>query len=219
MRKIKALLFDLDGVLVDTAKYHYKAWRSLANGLGFDFTEKDNERLKGVSRIRSLEILLEIGNYEATEYEKLEFAAQKNKQYVEFISKIDTSEILPGVTEFLESAKAAGLKLALGSNSKNAPLILDRTGLEHYFDAVIDGNKLVKAKPNPEVFLKGAAGVEADPEECVVFEDAAAGIEAAKNAGMKAIGIGDPDVLSEADTAVPGFDGLTLDELLNKVCS
>jgi len=219
MSKIEALIFDLDGVLVNTAKYHYKAWRALANSLGFDFTEKDNERIKGFSRIRSLEMLLEMGRYEATEEQKLEFTARKNKQYVEFISKIDESEILPGVIQFLESSKSAGLKMALGSGSKNAPLILEKTGLEHFFDAVIDGNKIVKAKPDPEVFLKGAAALSIDPKNCVVFEDAAAGIKAAKHAQMKTIGIGSPDFLGDADVVVPGFDGLTLDELLIGVSS
>jgi len=217
MNKIKALIFDLDGVIVDTAKHHYKAWKALANNLGFDFTENDNERLKGVSRVRSLEILLEIGNYKATEEQKLEFADRKNKQYVGFISEMNADEILSGVIPFLESAKADGMKIVLGSASKNAPLILEKIGLMKLFDAVIDGNKVSKAKPDPEVFLKGAAAVNADPSECVVFEDAEAGIEAAKNAGMKTVGIGNPEILGDADIVIPGFAGITVNGLLKKI--
>jgi beta-phosphoglucomutase len=215
MRNIKAFIFDLDGVIVDTAKYHYLAWKDLANSLGFDFTEHDNERLKGVSRVRSLEILLEIGGKVFDERLKTELATQKNKQYVGLISKMTPDEILPGVTEFLKSTKDAGIKIALGSASKNAPLILEKIGLGHFFDAVIDGNQVSKAKPDPEVFLKGASAVGVQNSQCVVFEDAVAGIEAAKNAGMTAIGVGDPVVLKSADAVIQGFDGLSVNKLLN----
>ena len=163
MNKIKAFIFDLDGVIVDTAKYHYLAWKDLANSLGFDFTENDNERLKGVSRVRSLEILLEIGGKEFDEQTKVELAARKNNQYVGLISKMTPREILPGATNFLQSAKEAGIKIVLGSASKNAPLILEKIELDHFFDAVIDGNKVSRAKPDPEVFLKGAEAVKTNP--------------------------------------------------------
>ncbi len=217
MRNIKAFIFDLDGVIVDTAKYHYLAWKDLANSLGFDFTVEDNERLKGVSRVRSLEILLEIGKKDFDEQTKIEFATRKNNQYVGLISKMTPDEILPGVTDFLQSTKDAGIKIVLGSASKNAPLILEKIGLEHYFDAVIDGNKVNKAKPDPEVFLKGAMAVKVHSSQCVVFEDAVAGIEAAKNAGMIAIGVGDPQTLKSADAVISGFYGLTVNELLKLV--
>jgi beta-phosphoglucomutase len=217
MNNIKAFIFDLDGVIVDTAKYHYLAWKALANSLGFDFKEEDNERLKGVSRVRSLEILLEIGGKDFDEQTKEELATRKNNQYVGLISKMTSQEILPGVTHFLQSAKDAGIKIVLGSASKNAPLILERIELEDFFDAVIDGNKVSRAKPDPEVFLKGAEAVNVNRNECIVFEDALAGIEAAKNAEMIAIGVGDPKILFCADAVIRGFDGLTVNKLLEMV--
>ena len=217
MNKIKAFIFDLDGVIVDTAKYHYQAWKDLANSLGFDFTENDNERLKGVSRVRSLEILLEIGEKEFDEQTKVELATRKNNQYVGLISKMTPREILPGVTNFLQSAKDAGIKIVLGSASKNAPLILEKIELDHFFDAVIDGNKVSRAKPDPEVFLKGAIAINTNPSECIVFEDALAGIEAAKNAEMIAIGVGDPKILAGADAVIQGFNGLTINKLLTMI--
>lgn len=179
---IKAALFDLDGVIVDTAKYHYLAWKRLASELGFVFTEKDNERLKGVSRMRSLEILLEVGGLlgKFSEEEMAEMAARKNEWYVSYISKMDESEILDGTVECLKGFRALGVKTALGSASKNAMLILGNLKLTPYFDAIIDGTKVSKAKPDPEVFLLGAKEVGVDPKDCVVFEDAQAGIEAAK---------------------------------------
>jgi beta-phosphoglucomutase len=206
MNKIKACLFDLDGVVVDTAKYHYLAWSRLAKSLGFDFTEKDNERLKGVSRMRSLEILLSIGKKNPSEEEKLKMAKDKNNWYVEYISKLDESEILPGVKDFLIELRQNGIKIALGSASKNSMMILNNLNLTSYFDAIVDGNKVSKAKPDPEVFLLGASELKVQPSECVVFEDAQAGIDAAKAANMKVIGIGQDDVLLNADKI---FEGLS----------
>ena len=199
MNKIKACLFDLDGVVVDTAKYHYLAWKRLANSLGFDFTEKDNERLKGVSRIQSLEILLSIGKVNPSHSEKLKMAQEKNEWYVEYISKLDESEILPGVKNFLIELRQNGIKIALGSASKNSMLILNNLNLTSYFDAIVDGNAVSKAKPDPEVFLLGAKELQVQPSECVVFEDAQAGIDAAKAANMRVIGIGQKDDLLNAD--------------------
>jgi beta-phosphoglucomutase len=189
-KKFKAAIFDLDGVIVDTAKYHYLAWKKLAAGLGFEFTEKQNERLKGVSRIRSLEILLEVGGITVGEEEKLAMAAKKNEWYVEYIKKMDQSEILPGAKECLTHLRENGVKVALGSASKNATLILHNLKVIDLFDVVIDGNKVSKTKPDPEVFLLGAKELGVCPGECVVFEDAEAGIEAAKAASMYAVGIG-----------------------------
>lgn len=214
---IKACLFDLDGVIVDTAKYHYLAWKRLANDMGFDFTEEDNERLKGVSRMRSLEILLEIGGVEKSYSEMEELATKKNEWYVEDIKKLKPEEILPGVSKFLTELKEQGIKIALGSASKNAPLILDGLNLTNYFDAIIDGTKVSQAKPDPEVFLKGAEALGLKADECIVFEDAQAGIEAAKNGGMLCVAIGSPENLSGYDYIMPGFEGITYNELIKKL--
>jgi beta-phosphoglucomutase len=190
---------------VDTAKYHYQAWKRLANQYGFDFTEADNERLKGVSRTKSLEILLEIGNLNVGDAVQQTMAAQKNEWYVEYIQNMDASEILPGAAEYLQRLHIRGVKTALGSASKNAPLILERLGIKSLFDVVIDGNKVVQAKPNPEVFLRAACELEIPPASCIVFEDAEAGIEAAHRAGMGAVGIGKPITLKEADMVMAGL--------------
>jgi len=213
MVQIKACLFDLDGVIVDTAKYHYIAWKELANELGFDFTEEDNERLKGVSRMRSLDILLEIGNKTLTEEEKLQYAEKKNTNYVSYIQKMQEDEILPGVKKFLTDLRNNGIKIALGSASKNAPLILNQIGLTSYFDEIVDGNSVANAKPDPEVFTKGASLLGVEPKDCVVFEDAVAGIEAAIAGGMYSIGVGDAETLSEANFVIKGFEEMTIDRL------
>ena len=212
-KKFHAALFDLDGVLVDTAKYHYLAWKNLAHELGFDFSEKDNERLKGVSRVRSLEILLEIGGLTFDESTQAQLAAQKNKEYVGYIQNIDETELLPGARECLLQLRARKVKIALGSASKNALLILNNLKIPDLFDAMIDGNKALRAKPDPQVFLLGAQELRVDPGDCVVFEDAEAGIEAAKAAGMYAVGIGQPDFLSAADVVVPGLHAFDVDSL------
>ncbi|MCU4165794.1 beta-phosphoglucomutase [Carboxylicivirga caseinilyticus] len=215
MGKIKACLFDLDGVIVDTAKYHYIAWRELAKELGFDFTEEDNERLKGVSRMTSLEILLEIGGVTLSEEEKIRFADKKNENYRTFILKMQPDEILPGAKSFLEELKTKGIKIALGSASKNAMTILDRLELTYLFEAIIDGTKVSQAKPDPEVFLKGAEELNVKPEECVVFEDAEAGVEAAKAGKMKCVGIGSTDVLGKADIVIDGLHQMDYNKLLS----
>ncbi|GAB3926174.1 beta-phosphoglucomutase [Mucilaginibacter myungsuensis] len=213
MSKIKACIFDLDGVIVDTAVYHYQAWKRLANQLGFDFTEHDNEQLKGVSRVRSLEIILAIGGVTKAEAEREELATLKNTWYVDMIGKMTPDEILPGAKEFLIACRDAGLKTALGSASKNSMMILDKVGITDLFDAIVDGNKVSAAKPDPEVFIKGAAELGVEPSECVVFEDAIAGVEAGKNGGMKVVGIGQPEVLTKADIVLTGLDKMTLDLL------
>ncbi|MBI9049685.1 MAG: beta-phosphoglucomutase [Anaerolineaceae bacterium] len=205
IREMQAAIFDLDGVIVDTAKYHYLAWKRLAYALGFDFTERDNERLKGVSRQHSLEILLEIGQQSLNEEEKQTYAAMKNDWYVEYIQQLHTNEILPGVTDYIEKIRNRGVKTAIGSASKNTPLILERLGIRKMFDSVVDGNKVSKAKPDPEVFLRAAAEIKVIPQACVVFEDAEAGIEAALRAGMGAVGIGRPASLIEADAVIEGI--------------
>jgi|EP01037_Dinobryon_pediforme_P004996 beta-phosphoglucomutase len=213
MSIIKACLFDLDGVIVDTAVYHYKAWKRLADELGINFTEEDNERLKGVSRVRSLEIILEIGGVTKTPEEQQELATRKNEWYVEMINKMTPAEILPGAKEFLEACRGAGIKTALGSASKNSQTILEKINLSSLFDAIVDGNHVSKAKPDPEVFLKGAEALSVKPEECVVFEDAIAGVQAAINGGMKVVGIGSPAILSAANLVVSGLDKMSLEKL------
>jgi len=213
MSTIKACIFDLDGVIVDTAVYHYKAWKRLANELGFDLTEQQNEKLKGVSRVRSLELILQWGGVTKTAAEQEELAARKNEWYVEMINRMTPDEILPGARGFLIACREAGLKTALGSASKNSSTILDKVGIAALFDAVIDGNKVSKPKPDPEVFLKGAEELEMPPANCVVFEDAIAGVEAAKNGGMKAVGVGSPDVLYEADLVISGLSEMSLEKL------
>jgi beta-phosphoglucomutase len=213
MSTIKACIFDLDGVIVDTAVYHYKAWKRLANELGFDLTEQQNEKLKGVSRVRSLQLILQWGGITKTPAEQEELAARKNEWYVEMINRMTPDEILPGAKEFLIACRQGGLKTALGSASKNSGTILDKVGIAHLFDAVIDGNKVSKPKPDPEVFLKGAEELGTLPANCVVFEDAIAGVEAAKNGGMKAVGVGSPDVLYEADLVVSGLNEMSLEKL------
>jgi beta-phosphoglucomutase len=213
--KIKACLFDLDGVIVDTAKYHFIAWKEMASELGFDFSEDDNELLKGVSRMRSLEILLDIGKITKTDEEKLILAERKNERYLEYVYQMTEDEILPGVTRFLNDLRNNGMLIALGSASKNAPLILDRIHLKEQFDAIVDGNAVSKAKPDPEVFLRCAELLKVEPWECLVFEDAQAGIEAALNGRMHVIGVGSTDNLSKADHYIPGFKKLDY-ELLSK---
>jgi len=195
----QAAIFDLDGVIVDTAKYHYLAWKRLAGELGFEFTEEQNERLKGVSRIRSLEILLEIGGLTLDQDQMAALASKKNNWYLEYIDQLDESEILPGAKEYLLQVKKAGIKIALASASKNARQILSRLNIGDLFDAIVDGNIVSEAKPDPEVFLCAARELGVDPNECIVFEDAEAGLKAAKRAGMRAIGIGREDSLKSAD--------------------
>lgn len=205
---MKAGLFDLDGVIVDTAKFHYLAWRELANGLGFDISEAQNEQLKGISRMESLDVILKLGGATLPAEEKLRLATIKNDRYVEMIKQIDASEILRGAKEYLLELRSRGVKVALGSASKNATIILQNLGIIDLFDAIIDGNKVSKSKPDPEVFLLGAKELGVAPSACVVYEDAAAGVEAAKAGGMYAVGIGDAANLPGADMVVPGLYSL-----------
>ncbi|WP_080055590.1 beta-phosphoglucomutase [Spirosoma aerolatum] len=213
---IKAFLFDLDGVIVDTAIYHYQAWKRLANELGFDISEAFNESLKGVSRMESLDLILVHGGLTLPDEKKAELAAQKNAWYLELVSRMTPEDILPGVASFFAQVRKAGLKTALGSVSKNAGMILDRIGMTEAFDVVIDGNKISKGKPDPEVFTKGAAELGFSPEECVVFEDAVAGVEAGKRGGMVVVGLGSPEILTQADLVVPSLEALTVEEVLTK---
>ena len=216
MNKI-AFIFDLDGVIVDTAKYHYAAWKNLANTLGFDFTEAQNEQLKGVSRVKSLEIILKIGKIDLPEDEKQSLLVKKNLEYLDYVKRMTSDEILPGVLELLNFLEAHHIKFALGSASKNAPMILEKVGLIDRFTAIVDGNDVTKAKPDPEVFLIGAQKLNMSPENCVVFEDAIAGIQAANAANMISIGIGDKKVLEESDYVFKDISLITTDFLENLI--
>lgn len=212
-------IFDLDGVIVDTAKYHYLAWKNLANELGFEFTEQQNELFKGVSRKRCLEILLDIGKIEATQDQFNTWMIEKNEDYLKYIEKMDETEILPDVPRVLEFLKERQIPISLGSASKNAKPILEKVGLLHYFDFIVDGNNVTKAKPDPEVFLIAAEKLGVHSENCVVFEDARAGIQAANAAKMISIGIGDSNVLSEANHNFKNFtemDSEFLQRLINR---
>ncbi|MAL60012.1 MAG: beta-phosphoglucomutase [Flavobacteriaceae bacterium] len=201
----KGFIFDLDGVIVDTAKYHYFAWKKLAESIGISFTEKDNEHLKGVSRIRSLEKILDWGNLALSNAKFQELITAKNDDYLSFVNKMTRDEILPDVPRVLSFLKEQQQPMALGSASKNARSILTKVDLINQFDAIIDGTNVSKAKPNPEVFLKAADALKMKPTGCIVFEDALAGIEAANTAGMISIGIGDKSVLSDAQYVFKDF--------------
>lgn len=201
----KGFIFDLDGVIVDTAKYHYLAWKKLANSIGVDFSEEKNEQLKGVSRARSLEKILEWGNTSLSEEAFANLMAQKNEDYLDHVSKMDDSEILPDVTKVLDFLIENDQAIALGSASKNATSILEKVHLIDKFHAIVDGNDVSKAKPDPEVFLIGSKLLNIKPEDCIVFEDSVAGVQAANAANMISIGIGEDDVLHEADYIFKDF--------------
>jgi beta-phosphoglucomutase len=209
-----ACIFDLDGVLVDTAVYHYQAWKQLANSMGFDFTHEQNEQLKGVSRVRSLEKILAWGGVEKTEEERAELAALKNSWYVEMIGKMTTDELLPGTLKLLQDLKAAGIKMALGSASKNSALILTRTGLANFFDAIVDGNAVTASKPDPEVFVKAAELLGAAAQDCIVFEDALAGVEAGNAAGMLVVGVGSTENLPGSKIVIKDLSEITIADLM-----
>ena len=205
MTNKKAFIFDLDGVIVDTAKYHFLAWQKLAQELGIEFTPEHNEELKGVSRVRSLDIILQLGNVQARQEEKDRWLIEKNELYLSYLVNMDQSEILPGVVKVLDFLKTNNQHIALGSASKNARPILEKTGIIHYFDAIVDGNDVSNAKPDPEVFLRACQLVFVAPENSIVFEDSVAGIQAANSARMKSIGIGDKEILHEAEFIFPDF--------------
>ena len=194
----KAFIFDLDGVIVDTAKYHFLAWQKIASELGIEFTPEHNEQLKGVSRVRSLDIILELGKIEATQEEKNRWLVQKNEDYLSYLVNMNFSEILPGVIPILQFLKEHEQGIALGSASKNARPILEKTGIISYFDAIVDGNDVTNAKPDPEVFVQAASLLNISNENAIVFEDSVAGIQAANIAKMTSVGIGEATILHEA---------------------
>lgn len=205
MTNKKAFIFDLDGVIVDTAKYHFLAWQKLAQELGIEFTPEHNEDLKGVSRVRSLEIILSLGNIQATQEEKDKWLFDKNELYLSYLINMDQSELLPGILDVLKFLKQNNQYIALGSASKNARPILEKTEIMHYFDAIVDGNDVTNAKPDPEVFLRACQLLFVSPEDSIVFEDSVAGVQAANSARMKSIGIGDKEILHEAEFIFADF--------------
>lgn len=216
----KAFIFDLDGVIVDTAKYHFLAWQKIAADLGIEFTPEHNEELKGVSRVRSLEIILKLGNIQASEENRNKWLKQKNEDYLSYIEHMDESELLPGVINILEFIKEKKQLIALGSASKNARLILDKVKIIHLFDAIVDGNDVTNAKPDPEVFTRGARLLNVSNENSMVFEDAVAGIQAANIANMTSIGIGDEKILHEAKYNFKDFtfmDTSFIEAFINKI--
>lgn len=217
--KKKCFIFDLDGVIVDTAKYHYQAWRSLANELGIDFTMEQNEQLKGVSRVHSLKKILKWGGRTLDPVEFQNKMDQKNANYIEYISGMNTSELLPDVDRVLKYLTNKDQYITLGSASKNARPILDKVKITGLFDAIVDGNDVTEAKPNPEVFLKAAQQTKSNAKDCIVFEDSVAGIQAANIAGMISVGIGDPRILYEAQYNFQNFTVMSndfLEQLINK---
>ncbi len=207
---IDAIIFDLDGVIVDTAKYHFRAWQRLAAHLDIHFTPEDNERMKGISRSDSLDKLLALGGKSYSERDKQKFCLIKNTWYLELTQNINPSGILPGIVAFLDHLESEGIKLALGSASKNARKILDAVKLTHRFDVIVDGNDVSKSKPDPEVFLKGAQALGIAPQHIIVVEDSAKGIDAAISGGFLTVGLGSEDHLSHADIVLPSLEHITL---------
>ncbi|MBN8575771.1 MAG: beta-phosphoglucomutase [Cytophagales bacterium] len=213
---IEGVIFDLDGVIVDTAHYHYIAWKRLASEFGVTLTTQQNELLKGVSRMRSLEIILELGKIHLPEAEKVALAKKKNKWFVEYIEAIRPEEIFAGVPEMLANYRSQNLKIALASSSKNAPRVIELLGIAHLFDALVDGTMITHTKPDPEIFLLAAKLLNVSPDRCLVFEDAEAGVEAALAAGMKCVGVGSAEQLGKANYIVKQTADFDL-AILNKI--
>ncbi|WP_215398991.1 beta-phosphoglucomutase [Rheinheimera oceanensis] len=210
----QAVIFDLDGVLTDTAIYHFYAWKALAGELGITFTEHDNEQLKGVDRLGSLRWILQKGGLTLSGAEEARLMQQKNAHYLELIDHITPDNLYPGVQPLFAELKHSGIKIGLASASKNAAFVVERLGIAAQFDYIADANQVTNSKPDPEVFLLAASGLGVAPQHCIGVEDALAGIEAINRAGMKAIGIGDARVLSGALKVYPDVAAITLTNLL-----
>ncbi len=207
----KGFIFDLDGVIVDTAHFHYLAWKKTAAELGFELTVELNEKLKGVSRIDSLQKILDWAEVSISQKEFDRHTKEKNEEYLSYVNEMTTNDILPGVHRFITMVKDKGYPIALGSASKNAPTILSKVGLLDLFDTIVDGNSVKKAKPDPEVFLIAAHNLNVPPQNCIVFEDSQAGIKAANIAGMTSIGLGESANLIEADEVFDNFSEIKLE--------
>lgn len=217
--QLEGLIFDLDGVIVDTAHFHFLAWQRLGTDLGVTLTQNENESLKGLSRKDSLQVILDLGGIEMEESEKERQAARKNDWYKEYITSLSADDILPGVMDFIHACRKSGLKLGIGSSSKNAKTILQYIGLSDFFDAVADGTDIQNGKPDPEIFLTAASRLGIEASRCIVLEDAESGVEAAHRAGMKCIGYGTPEKLQKADLLLDSFEGFgpqNVHELFNK---
>ncbi|HYK72702.1 MAG TPA: beta-phosphoglucomutase [Pseudoneobacillus sp.] len=215
-KPLQAFIFDLDGVITDTAEYHYLAWKQLGEDLGILFTREFNEELKGVSRMDSLEKILALGNRQNdfTQEEKEALATKKNEHYVSLIVNITPKDILPGIKELLAAIKAEGYKLGLASVSKNAFAVMDSLGLKNEFDVIVDAATIAKGKPDPEIFLTAAKLLNVDPTACIGIEDAAAGVDSIKGAGMFAVGVGSEETLAKADLIYPSTEKLLLGEII-----
>jgi beta-phosphoglucomutase len=209
----KAVIFDLDGVIIDTAHYHYIAWKRLASEFGVTLTPAHNELLKGVSRMRSLEIILSLGNIELPIEQRKQLADKKNNWFVEYIESIRPEEIFPGVVDLIKDLRAKNIKVGLASSSKNAPRVIELLGIAPLFDTLIDGTMIVHTKPDPEIFLLAAHKLEIKPSDCLVFEDAEAGVEAALAAGMKCVGVGSKDQLGKANLIVKSTGDFNIETL------
>ncbi len=213
MTNIKAFIFDLDGVLVDTAEYHYRGWKRLADEEAIPFTRKDNESLRGITRRASLMLILKGRTYPEEKIQ--EMMDRKNRYYLEYISGITPVDLLPGAREFLEEVHICGLKSALGSASKNARQVVEQLGIASLLDAISDGNSVDRQKPAPDLFLNAARQLNLPPARCVVVEDAAAGIEAAKAGGFHTVGIGPHERVGLADVVIKSLHGARLDQILS----
>ena len=210
MQQRTGYIFDLDGVITDTAQYHYLSWKQMADEEGLPFTWEDNHQLRGVSRQRSLEILLK-GRSMSDEH-KEDMLARKNRYYQEYITQVTPADLLPGVADFLDEARQAGILLGLGSASKNARAVCERLGVIELFDAFGDGYSVVNTKPAPDLFIWVAGRMDLNPRQCIVFEDAEAGIDAALTGGFWTVGIGPEDRLGKAHWIRPGLDGARIDD-------
>ena len=211
---MQAFLFDLDGVLVDTAKYHYQAWKVVCNQLGFDLSYEENEMLKGIDRVTSLKLLLDHGKVKLPQKEFEDWLVNKNEHYLTMIGDLTQDDLYVGVLPLFKELKKRKIKIGLGSASKNARYILDKLEITSYFDYIVDGTMTTHGKPDPQVFLLGANGCNVNPEDCAVFEDAEAGVEAAITGNMKAIGIGEEKILNEAHLIYPHIKDVELDKVL-----
>ena len=213
MHNIQAVIFDLDGVIVDTAQFHYNAWKTLASEWGYALKHEDNEQLKGVSRMDSVKKIAQWANVHTTPEQLLDVAHRKNEIYLNLCAQLTPEHILPGISPLIDALKASGVLVALGSASKNARFVLDKLGLLDVFDVIVDGNDVSKSKPNPEVFLKAAQKMGVSPQHCVVLEDAPAGVEAALTANMKVIGLGDASELQKAHLVLDNAKNLSFGQL------
>jgi len=214
---VRGCIFDLDGVIVDTAGFHYLSWKNLANELGFDFTEDQNEQMKGISRMDSLDVVLSLGGIVKSQEEKIALAARKNEWYLDLLSDLTIDQMLPGVKDMLDQLKAADMSIALGSASKNARFVINKLGIAHYFEAMVDGNDVMRSKPDPEVFLKAASLIGLKPSELVVFEDSYKGLVASNEGGFISCGVGDDKILTNALFVIETFAGLQISGLLNLI--